>query len=126
MGTITRYRSLTALLDAQRQETGERYGAPESLVGYAAEVTARTFSGRTYSQEVERRAARYFDAVVRRRLVTLHGTTEGAARLVIDSVIADLSDSGRDGKAIWAEIERGWTASLAPVVREEYRRQLCA
>ena len=49
----------------------------------------------------------------------------GAARFVVAAVVEDLRASGRDGEAIWDQLQRGWSDSVPDDVLEEYRLRLC-
>jgi hypothetical protein len=71
------------------------------------------------------RADAYFSAVVRRRSVQREQPRRAAARFVVASVIEDLRSTGRDGEAIWWELERGWNDCIPRDVLEEYRLRLC-
>lgn len=73
----------------------------------------------------QRRAEAYFSAVVRRRAVRRGQPARGAARFVVAAVVADLRASGRDGNAIWEQLQRGWSDSVPHEVMEEYRLRLC-
>ncbi len=48
-----------------------------------------------------------------------------AARFVVAAVVEDLRASGRDGEAIWDQLQRGWSDSVPEDVLEEYRLRLC-
>lgn len=72
------------------------------------------------------RARSYFWAVVRRTMMRQRASGPMTSRFVIESVIADLASSGRDGASVWAEIVRGWGDRIPGDVLEEYRARLCA
>lgn len=72
-----------------------------------------------------RRAEAYYRAVVRRRTVRGGAGPRASARFVAAAVVADLRESGRDGTAIWMELERGWHDRIPPDLLEEYRLRLC-
>lgn len=72
-----------------------------------------------------RRAEAYFHAVVRRRTVRGGAGPRASARFVAAAVVADLRESGRDGSAIWLELERGWRNRIPADLLEEYRLRLC-
>jgi len=73
----------------------------------------------------QRRVEAYFSAVVRRRAVRRGQPVRGASRFVVAAVVADLRESGRDGDAIWEQLQRGWSDSVPKDVLEEYRLRLC-
>jgi hypothetical protein len=73
----------------------------------------------------QRRAEAYFSAVVRRRAVRRGQPARGAARFVVAAIVEDLRASGRDGAAIWDQLQRGWSDSVPEDVLEEYRLRLC-
>jgi len=72
-----------------------------------------------------RRAEAYFRAVVRRHTVRGGAGPRASARFVAAAVVADLRESGRDGSAIWLELERGWRNRFPADLLEEYRLRLC-
>ena len=55
----------------------------------------------------QRRAKAYFSAVVRRHAVRRGQPARGAARFVVAAVVEDLRASGRDGEAIWDQLQQG-------------------
>jgi hypothetical protein len=79
----------------------------------------------TLSPAQMRRAEAYFSAVVRRQAVRRGQPARGAARFVVAAVVEDLRASGRDGEAIWEQLQRGWSDSVPGDVLEEYRLRLC-
>lgn len=89
-----------------------------------ARVIGRSITG-SPSIAQHRRAEAYFSAVVRRRAVRKGQPARGAARFVIAAVVADLRASGRDGEAIWEQLQRGWSDSVPQDLMEEYRLTLC-
>jgi hypothetical protein len=74
---------------------------------------------------VRRRAEAYFSAVIRRRTVRGEAGPRATARMIASAVVEDLRETGRDGSAIWHELERGWCERLPEDVLEEYRLRLC-
>lgn len=72
------------------------------------------------------RVRSYYWTVVRRTLMRRHDSGHMTSRFVLDSVIADLASSGRDGESVWSEIERGWSDRVPHAILEEYRVRLCA
>ena len=89
-----------------------------------ARLLKRTPAG-PMSRSEQRRAEAYFSAVIRRRAVRRGQPPRGAARFVVAAVIEDLRESGRDGEAIWEQLQRGWSDSVPHDVLEEYRLKLC-
>jgi len=75
---------------------------------------------------IRSRAEGYFWTVVRRTLVRRRTDKHVTARFVLAAVVEDLTASGRDNAAVWAEIERGWSDSVPCAVLEEYRLRLSA
>ncbi len=90
-------------------------------------ATARALSRHagSWSASDERRAQAYFSAVVRRHAVRRGQPARGAARFVLASIVEDLRASGRDGEAIWDQLQRGWSDSVPGDMLEEYRLKLC-
>lgn len=78
-----------------------------------------------WGQAEERRAEAYFSAVLRRRAVRRGQPPRAAARFVVAAIVEDLRASGRDGEAIWDQLERGWSDRFPCDVLEEYRLRLC-
>jgi hypothetical protein len=119
--------SLAETLDRLASEARARDASPE-VAAEARRATARALrrplAGRLTASE-ERRAAAYFSAVVRRRAVRRGQPGRGAARFVVAAVVEDLRASGRDGEAIWDQLQRGWSDSVPHDVLEEYRLTLC-
>jgi hypothetical protein len=118
---------LEAALHRLEQRAIQRDVAP----GVAVEArcaTARVLgrsAARVWRPSDERRAEAYFSAVVRRKAVRRGQPARGAARFVIASIVEDLRASGRDGEAIWEQLQRGWGDSVPGDVLEEYRLRLC-
>jgi hypothetical protein len=101
-------------------------GAPPEVAEYAARATMARLGRERPRGGLERRAAAYYGAVVRRRLVSRYPGTTAAARVVVDAVVADLFDAGRTGRDVWDEISRAWTDVMPAELIEEYRQRLCA
>jgi len=103
-------------------------GVPHDIVRTAREATRRRIgrtTGETLSARDETRAEAYFTAVVRRRCVRRDQPARSAAHFVVAAVVADLKASGRDGRAIWEELDRGWHDAVPPDILQEYRLRLC-
>jgi hypothetical protein len=98
---------------------------PADVAAYAASATIAALR-HAPERGLRRRAAAYFDAVVRKRVVRRHPGSAAAARVILGSVVQDLIESGRSGRDVWTEIERGWAGGCPQDVLEEYRRRLCA
>lgn len=114
-----------ALVEQLVVEAVSQEGVPGDVAGYAAAATVSAFRG-AGTRGIRRRARAYFRAVVRRRLLREHAGTPAAARIVVDSVVADLMESGRAPLDVWDELARGWSDKLPCEVMEEYRQALCA
>lgn len=100
---------------------------PQDVVEYAARAVRANVSARGEGGErLERRVEAYFAAVARRRVVRSCGGTAAAARVIADSVIADLMKSGRDRGAVVDELRRGWAGQLPAEVIDECLERLCA
>lgn len=97
---------------------------PAEVVDYALRATRKALIDA--KSPTEARIRGYFGAVASRRLVKRHAGSAAAARVVAQSVIADLRAAGRDAETVIAELERGWAATLPPSVIEECRERLCA
>ncbi len=104
----------------------ERLSASSAAIHAARTATVRKF-GRdtTLGPREQMRARAYFDAVIRRRSVRRGQPARAAAHYVAAAVVEDLRAAGRDGRAIWAELDRGWRDSVPSDVLEEYRLRLC-
>jgi hypothetical protein len=104
-----------------------RRDVPESVAEEARAATRLAVSGDggPAKAHVRRRASAYFSAVVRHRLWRRDSPPRATARLVIESVVADLRAAGRCGADIWDELQRGWTQRVPSDVLDEYRAQLC-
>jgi len=116
-GTLDRLVSLAIDRDASPEVAHEARKATQRML-------RRPVSSRLSTAE-ERRVQAYFSAVVRRRAVRRGEPARGAARFVVAAVVEDLRASGRDGEAIWDQLQRGWSDSVPPDVLEEYRLRLC-
>jgi hypothetical protein len=120
-------RALEATLDHLEQQALDRDIASD-VTAEARRATARALNrsaARIWGPADERRAAAYFSAVVRRMAVRRGQPARGAARFVIATIVEDLRASGRDGEAIWDQLQRGWGDSVPGDVLEEYRLRLC-
>jgi hypothetical protein len=100
-------------------------GVPTEVARYAAAATTDALRD-AGMRGLRRRAEAYFGTVVRRRLLRRHAGTVAAARVVVDSVVADLVQSGRSPQDVWDELTRGWGDKLPGEVMEEYRQLLSA
>jgi hypothetical protein len=118
---------LEAALIRLENQAVERDVARE-VAADARSATARVLgrsAARVWRPSDERRAQAYFSAVVRRKAVRRGQPARGAARFVIAAIVEDLRASGRDGEAIWDQLQRGWGDSVPGEVLEEYRLRLC-
>ncbi len=114
-------------VDSLAREACLHHDVPAGIALYAARATLRALeSRRLEAVRAPRRRSDYFWAVVRRRLVAVGGSSIASARLVLSAVVEDLTMAGRDSRAVWREIERGWGDRVPPEVLEEYRVRLCA
>jgi hypothetical protein len=106
----------------------QRDDIPRHVAEQARDATARALnvepSART-TIALQRRAEAYFSACVRRAAVRGGAGPRAVARLVAAAVVQDLLEAGRDGAAVWRELERGWSERLPGDVLEEYRLRLC-
>lgn len=104
-----------------------RADVPEIIAIEARRATRRRMAGApgSLTSGTRRRAEAYFSAVVRRRAVRRGAAPKVAARLVVSTIVEDLRACGRDGAAIWTELERGWAGAVPSDVLEEYRLRLC-
>jgi len=119
-------RTFPQLLDHLVEQSLLRDVSPEAAQSAraATERGLRLPSG-PLSAAGTRRAEAYFTAVLRRQAVRRGQPARGAARFVVAAVVEDLRASGRDGKAIWDQLNRGWSDSVPQDVLEEYRLRLC-
>jgi hypothetical protein len=119
--------NLEDVLDRLERQAIARDVSPE-VAREAREATLRVLARSTREPlglSQQRRAEAYFSAVVRRRAVRRGEPARGAARFVVAAVVEDLRASGRDGEAIWDQLQRGWGDSVPGDVLEEYRLKLC-
>ena len=125
MGSI-KHQSFEGLLAELAEQATRRDISPE-VAEEARRATARGLRvpDGPLTQQTRRRAEAYFSAVVRRRAVRPGGSKRSAARFVVASVVEDLRLSGRSGRDIWSELERGWSSTMPGDVLEEYRLRLC-
>lgn len=100
---------------------------PVTIAEEARRATSRRFAdcGRTIDSATQRRAEAYFSAVVRRRVTRRGVAPRAASRLVVATVVNDLTAAGRDPHAIWSELQTGWSGRVSSDVLEEYRLRLC-
>ena len=102
-------------------------GVPDDVVVEAARATATAFAtADDHHGRLRYRTESYFWKVVGRRLVRARTPSSATARLVIEAVVADLVQAGRDSESVWSELERGWRDKVPVEVLEEYRVRLCA
>ncbi len=107
-------------------EKAEFDGSPAEAVQYASEATRAAFRPEGGYVRVRSRVTAYFNTVLTRRIMRRWSRTDAAARVVAESVVADLLGTGRTPKAAYQELEQGWAASLPQNVLQEYRERLCA
>lgn len=106
----------------------QRDDIPSHVAQRARHATARGLRVDPAAQAtiaLRRRAEAYFLACVRRDTVRGAAGPRAAARLVAAAVVEDLLEAGRDGAAVWRELERGWSERLPGDLLEEYRLRLC-
>jgi len=105
----------------------EHRGVPEDVVGHAKEATMVAFQDAEGDpRSVRARSQSYFWKVVRRKVIRRRGPSTASARFVIEAVVADLVEAGRDPLSVWSELQRGWGDKVPGEVLEEYRLRLCA
>lgn len=117
-----------AWMEALADDARARCDVPQAVVEQAARATRRALGGmasRTLSERERRRAAAYFSAVVKRRVLRGAEGRRAASRAVLATVVADLRAAGRDADSIAEELERGWSHSLPADLVEEFRLRLC-
>lgn len=120
--------SVETLVSRIAEGAMRNHDVPEEVARYAARATetaVRSWRSRNRAL-LERRATAYFDAVARRRVLSKHPRSTAATRVVVESIIADLADSGRRPREIWDELCRGWTNTMSEELAREYERRLCA
>lgn len=116
-----------SLIEGIRVRAVEVDGISPEIAEKAARATLRAFcSLETPDSFAARRVSAYFAAVVRRALVRTVTSPRATARFIIDSVVNDLTRSGREPEAVWDELERAWCDKVPHDVLEEYRKRLCA
>jgi hypothetical protein len=101
---------------------------PRPLAEEIAAITLRKLGLDPRSLATERDSIRvraYYSEVVRRRTMSGAAGPRAVARLVAAAVVADLRETGRDGRAIFDHLRRGWSERIPPDVLEEYRVRLC-
>lgn len=119
--------AVCALIEGIRVRSIEVGGVSPEIAEKASRATRRAFcSIETLDSFAARRVSAYFAAVVRRALVRTTSSPYATARFIIDSVVNDLTDSGRDPDAVWDELQRAWCDKVPHDVLEEYRQRLCA
>lgn len=119
--------TVSALIERARARCMESKGVPPEIAEKAARATFRTFGTLDSLDSLTvRRIEAYFSAVVRRTLIRTRTAPGATARFVIDAVVSDLAQSGRDPRAVWDELHRSWRDKVPGEVLEEYRQRLCA
>ena len=101
---------------------------PPALAREVSTMTLRALAlqgWRRATPRDRRRARAYFSEVVRRRTVRGAAGSRAVARLVAAAVVEDLQQTGRDGRAVFDHLRRGWSERLPADVLEEYRVRLC-
>jgi hypothetical protein len=109
------------------EEEARVLGVPHAAVLGAAVATRRAFEReRCNSAGLARRTRSYFWKAARGASLRSREASLAVSRLVLSSVVEDLSRSGRDARSVWDELERGWSDKVPTEVLEEYRVRLCA
>jgi len=101
---------------------------PRPLAEEIAAITLRRLGLDPRAHSTERdtiRVRAYFSEVVRRRTMSGAAGPRAVARVAAAAVVADLRATGRDGRAIFDHLRRGWSERIPPDVLEEYRVRLC-
>ena len=101
---------------------------PADLAREIATGTVRALGLQRWRQATtrdRRRAAAYFAEVVRRRTVRGSAGSLAVSRMVAAAVVEDLRQTGRDGRAVFDQLTRGWSDRIPADVLEEYRLRLC-
>ncbi len=127
MGTRYQEISVGAFLDTLVSEA-VRADVPLSIAEDIAETTARQLSldrRRRADAHDRRRLTAYFREVVRRRTMCGAAGPRAVARVIAEAVVEDLRSTGRDGRAIFDHLRRGWSERIPADVLEEYRITLC-
>ena len=99
---------------------------PDEAIDYARRITRAAMARPDSGSWTPARIESYLIAVVRRRVLRRHPSTPAAARIVADSVVADLLAHGRTGEDAYDELRRGWHSAVPEALLEEYRQALCA
>ncbi len=124
MSEFTVCRSVYALTERLASECRDTV-TPE-VADAAASATRAAFGNRTLSRQLERRVTAYFRAVIRRRVLRRGGPKDAAARMIVATVVDDLTRAGRSADAVIEELERGWSDKVPSHVLDEFRSRLCA
>jgi len=127
MGTTYEGISVGAFLDTLVSEAVHA-DIPLSIAEEIAETTARRLSlDRRSSADARdrRRLTAYYREVVRSRTMCGAAGPRAVARVIAEAVVADLRSTGRDGRAIFDHLRRGWSERIPADVLEEYRITLC-
>jgi hypothetical protein len=114
--------TVNSALESLVHEATSKGDIPEDIAHAAALAARRAFchlQGRTLSAVERRRVSRYFDAVVRRRVIRGGAGRRVASRAVLRAVVEDLRSVGRDTPGIVEELERGWRGQVPDDVLEE-------
>jgi len=101
---------------------------PADLAREIAAGTVRALGLQQWRQATtrdRRRAEAYFAEVVRRRTVRGSAGSRAVSRMVAAAVVEDLRQTGRDGRAVFDQLTRGWSDRIPADVLEEYRLRLC-
>jgi len=127
---VARYEShdwLDAHISEMARAALEHRGVPDDVVAHAKAATLVAFrDAEGDAQSVRARSQSYFWKVVRRRVIRRRAPSAASARFVIEAVVADLVQAGRDPVSVWSELQRGWGDKVPGEVLEEYRSRLCA
>lgn len=99
---------------------------PLSVAVYSHAATTTAISFRPHAGWTSRSVRAYFDTVARKRLLKTHSRTSAAARVIADTVVADLMSCGRSPQEAWDELSRGWGDTVPDTLLQEYRERLTA
>jgi hypothetical protein len=111
----------------RHEEEARVLGVPRAAVLRAAAATQRAFAReRGNSAGLALRTRSYFWKAARGASLRSREASLAVSRLILSSVVEDLSLSGRDALSVWDELERGWSDRVPAEVLEEYRVRLCA
>lgn len=127
MGTGRRSQSVEEILGTLTEQA-IRNDVPRALAEEIAGITLRNLRLDSWRHVSVRDASRiegYYAEVVRRRTFRGAAGPRAVARVVAEAVVADLRGTGRDGRAIFDHLRRGWSERIPPDVLEEYRISLC-